>query len=262
MKIYKDIFLCNGNLLAAKGESVSTEKLVEHLIRGDILKESLDIAIPPEQVVEAYLKAEVGAALPLSSRTLKDIAVKMAAAIVSRENNVRRVLQMFSTRDSVTWGHSLRVALITAALASTLDIDGVESVEGALVHDVGKAFMMPLIQKSGKLTPEEFSIVKEHPAIGFRLLKGAKFSNGVAQVALYHHERANGSGYLGLYEEDIPDTAVVVAIADTIDAMASKRSYKEAASMNEVLKVLNEEQEERHLFNKELFKRSLGLITA
>jgi HD-GYP domain-containing protein (c-di-GMP phosphodiesterase class II) len=148
-------------------------------------------------------------------------------------------------RDGYTAGHSGRVSQLSCAIASALNLDPdeVERIRvGALLHDVGKIGIADaVLQKPGRLTEEEFSIVKQHPVIGRRILEGVQgFAPFLAAVEL-HHENWNGSGYpKGQSGEETPIDARIIHVADAYDAMTSDRSYRRGMTheqaMNELFK--------------------------
>ena len=133
------------------------------------------------------------------------------------------------------------------AVALNLNKDHIEIIrEAALLHDIGKiAIPSEVINKPGKLSAEEFEIVKRHTLLGEEMLKSVyrykdeplvKLSE---QICRWHHERYDGNGYPdGLKGEDIPIAAQVVALADAYDALVSKRAYKESLSQAEALDML------------------------
>ncbi len=99
---------------------------------------------------------------------------------------------------------------------------------GSALHDVGK-FLIPsdILNKKEKLTDNEFALIKQHPVLGYDLLKELNIDYHVKQAALSHHERCDGSGYpLGLKTNEIDDHAMIVSIADVYDAMTSARKYR------------------------------------
>lgn len=99
-----------------------------------------------------------------------------------------------------------------------------------LLHDVGKIRIpAELINKPGKLTDEEYNTIKVHPVTGYHILRGISDNNFIAVAAKYHHERYDGKGYPnGLVGDNIPEVARILGVADSYDAMASNRSYREA----------------------------------
>jgi len=111
--------------------------------------------------------------------------------------------------------------------------------KGALLHDIGKIGIPErILGKNGKLTNEEYEIIKSHPILGHNMIKhiGDFDKNGVLDIILYHHERYDGKGYpKGLKGDQIPLFARIVGIADTFDAMTTKRVYRDAFDIEEAL---------------------------
>ena len=104
---------------------------------------------------------------------------------------------------------------------------------GGLFHDIGKIGIPDsILQKQAKLTDEEYSEIKNHPSIGVHILGSAKLFKDILPIVKHHHERYDGRGYpSGLKGEDIPYLARIAAVADTFDAMTSKRSYRDALDL-------------------------------
>jgi putative nucleotidyltransferase with HDIG domain len=144
-------------------------------------------------------------------------------------------------KDRYTCGHSERVAFLAGQLAERIGLSDadVELVRLAgIVHDVGKIGVPEaVLTKAGKLTDSEFDSIKQHPAIGHRILSGIPPLAPVLPAVLHHHERFDGKGYPhGLAGEAIPFFARIVSIADTFDAMSSSRSYRPAMPRDRVLR--------------------------
>ena len=111
---------------------------------------------------------------------------------------------------------------------------------GAFLHDVGKIGIRdPILLKPGKLTPEEFEIMKTHVSLGVEILKKSSWLSGAREVVEFHHEKYDGSGYLqGLQGEAIPINARIFTIADVFDALTSVRHYKASWAVAEAVAVL------------------------
>lgn len=143
-------------------------------------------------------------------------------------------------KDQYTAGHSRRVSLLAARLALKIGFDA-EQTERVricgLVHDVGKIGVPEsVLCKAGKLTDEEFALIKRHPEIGHRILKDIPQFDDVLPGVMHHHERWDGRGYPhGLKGDQIPLVARILALADTFDAMSSNRSYRPALSREQVI---------------------------
>ncbi len=164
---------------------------------------------------------------------------------------LRAMVTALDTRDTETQGHSLRVVRFTLKLAELAGIADKSTLKiyeyGALLHDIGKIGIPDaILRKPDKLSADEWRIMKEHPTIGYNILKRIKFLEDAAQMVLHHHEAYDGSGYPeGLSGESIPLGARIFHVADAIDAMTSDRPYKKAmafdAAASELLKYSNQQ---------------------
>jgi len=148
---------------------------------------------------------------------------------------IKSISSALDAKDAYTHGHSLRVTLYSLMLAKEMGIkeDLMEEIETAgLLHDIGKIGVPEsILCKPGKLTDEEYEIMKTHPGQGKKMLIGIKKLKAVSDWLSSHHERWDGNGYPnGLRGEEIPLTARIIAVADTYDAMTSSRSYRQALS--------------------------------
>jgi HD-GYP domain-containing protein (c-di-GMP phosphodiesterase class II) len=138
-------------------------------------------------------------------------------------------------RDSDTDAHNYRVTLYSLMLAEFIGLakqDIKALIKGAFLHDVGKIGISDnILLKPGKLTDDEFEIMKQHVYLGKDIIQNSKQLMDAKDVIEYHHEKYDGSGYLkGLKGEDIPINARIFSIADVFDALTSKRPYKEQFS--------------------------------
>lgn len=166
----------------------------------------------------------------------------------SREKKEQMFLQTVTAlseavdaKDRYTSGHSKRVAEYSRRIAKRLGKNLEEQDEiyrAGLLHDVGKIRIPEdIINKPGRLTDEEFNIIKIHPITGYNILKGISEDSSIAVAAKHHHERYDGKGYPnGLKGEEIPETARILGVADSYDAMASNRSYRQALPQEVVRK--------------------------
>ncbi|HEX3928624.1 MAG TPA: HD-GYP domain-containing protein [Gemmatimonadales bacterium] len=182
--------------------------------------------------------------------TLQDLYGELDGAYEQLELNVREQLAMMvkaiEARDPYTSGHSRRVCGLSRAIASDLGLtqEEVEDIENAaLLHDVGKihAEFAPLLQKEGKLTDEEWAVMKTHSTKSAELVSlFSHFEGYVVSCVRHHHERWDGRGYPdGVAGDAIPLGARIITIADTIDAMTTNRPYRNALSLDVVLGELN-----------------------
>lgn len=144
-----------------------------------------------------------------------------------------------SREDSL--GHSRFVAAYTVLLAQAAGITNRRTLldieRGALLHDLGKVGIPEdILQKKGPLSDEEMEIIKYHPLIGFAMIEEFSFLQGAAEIVLFHHERFDGTGYpFGLQGEEIPLSARLFSLADTIDAITSDRPYRRSRDFEAAL---------------------------
>ncbi|MEQ9455316.1 MAG: HD-GYP domain-containing protein [Phycisphaeraceae bacterium] len=153
---------------------------------------------------------------------------------------LRALSASIDAKDSYTHGHSHRVALLTRLLAEKIDLDDhrIERLYlSALVHDLGKIGVPEaVLTKDGPLTDEEYDAIKLHPQIGARILADIEAMTDLMPGVLSHHERWSGGGYpQGLSGNAIPFSGRVIALADSFDAMRSRRSYRRAMNHQEAL---------------------------
>ena len=145
---------------------------------------------------------------------------------------VQTLAEAIDAKDTYTNGHSTRVAQYSKEIARRYGYSGKDQDEiymMGLLHDVGKIGVPDeVINKTARLTDEEFALIKEHPVIGFKILDKIKEMPRLQIGAHWHHERYDGKGYPdGLVGEQIPEEARIIAVADAYDAMTSYRSYRD-----------------------------------
>lgn len=138
-------------------------------------------------------------------------------------------------KDVYTNGHSQRVADMSVELGKKLNIskDKLEKLHmAAHLHDVGKIGIPDyILNKNGRLSNEEWILIKKHPSIGYDILCRSEKLKDIGKIVLCHHERWDGRGYPNcLKEREIPIESRVIAVCDTIDAMTSKRPYRKPIS--------------------------------
>ncbi len=144
-------------------------------------------------------------------------------------------------KDAYTAGHSDRVAEISLLIASSLGLDNdtCHMVHmAAHLHDIGKIGIADgILLKSGKLNKFEYEVMKTHSEIGFNIIKNNKELRDISYMILHHHERYDGCGYPhGLSGENIPLGARIIAVADSFDAMVTRRTYKDKMSLDDAIK--------------------------
>ncbi len=151
---------------------------------------------------------------------------------ISRNPGALISLARLKTADDYTYMHSVAVCALMIALAKQLGLDEAQTRSAGiagLLHDLGKAMMpMEVLNKPGKLTNDEFDIIKRHPEEGHKLLLASSGADAIAlDVVLHHHEKTDGSGYpKRLTDKDISHFAKMGAVCDVYDAITSNRPYK------------------------------------
>lgn len=146
--------------------------------------------------------------------------------------NMMATLQIaLEEKDQYTAGHTKRVTGYAQKIAETLGVSAEEMIilrRAGQLHDIGKLVIdVSCIQKPGPLTTEEWGLVKKHPEIGANIVKPMKFLEREGEIIRHHHERIDGQGYPdGLKGEDLCILTKILTVADSFDAMTSKRSYK------------------------------------
>jgi putative nucleotidyltransferase with HDIG domain len=218
---------------------------------------STNLALACATAVLVYLVATVGpAVIALSgvllvaySRLQRDLlqaerhaetARRLAAdAQAQRDGLVRIILDFVDARDQMTARHSAAVARYARRIAQAAGCADAEQRlvhTAALYHDVGKVMFGDRMFKAGKLTDEEWEIVKRHPERGAELVGHLPNHAEVAEIILAHHERIDGRGYpRGLAGEDIPRLSRMISIADTYDVMTGRDSYRQPVSSAEAI---------------------------
>jgi len=156
------------------------------------------------------------------------------------EEVIQALLSMTQFKDPYTANHQIGVSKLATAIAqemglSKLQIDGIRV--SALIHDIGKISLpAEILTKAGTLNTYEMALIQNHVKVGFDILKGLQFPWQVAKIVLQHHERNDGHGYPNhLTESDICIEAKVLAVADTIEAMAHFRPYRPALGIEAAL---------------------------
>jgi len=177
-------------------------------------------------------------------RELEESMERLEKAI----SGIIRVLALSQeARDPYTAGHQKRVSLIAGSIAREMGLDP-ETIKGIVIaseiHDIGKISVpAEILSKPGKLTDNEFGIIKEHPIVGYDILRDIDFPWPLADSVRQHHERIDGSGYPdGLKADEIIIEAKIIMAADVIEAMASFRPYRPPLGLEKALEEINGKQ--------------------
>lgn len=194
------------------------------------------------------------------SSTLNDIALRnrkidinalfeQTTKLSAATTNTFQLMDILSNiryYDDSTYAHSLNVALLSNILGTWLHFDEENlkllTVSGML-HDIGKILIPPeIIKKKGRLTKEEFEIIKKHPLNGYALLKSQNIDERIAQVAILHHEKSDGSGYpFGLKQEKLNAFSKIITLVDVYEAMTANRCYRDGICPFTVIKLYEDE---------------------
>ncbi|UCD99613.1 MAG: response regulator [Chloroflexota bacterium] len=180
----------------------------------------------------------------IRSRLGRSQQLLLAQLQESYEASLIMLANAIEVRDPYTRGHVERVMNYAQTIAEYLGWTAIEINNlrfGSILHDIGKINIAAnVLNKQGPLNDEEWAEMRKHPEMGAELVKGIHYLEPALPVILYHHERWNGKGYpFGLKEEKIPISSRIVAIADSFDAMTTRRPYREelkpGEAFNEIL---------------------------
>ena len=204
------------------------------------------------------------------------IAIENSRLFEKQQQMLEQQKQLFSSfvdtlvasidaRDKITSGHSSRVKLYAQLICEYMGIDENQASlieQAAILHDIGKIGIRDsVLQKEGKLTPEEYSHIQEHAKITYDILSkiyNTKDTEQIALIAASHHEKYNGQGYYrGLKGEEIPLGGRILAVADVFDAITSKRHYRDKMPIKNVISILIEDSGSH--FDPEITKNFLSI---
>ncbi len=171
------------------------------------------------------------------NRELKDTNSMLEKAYLESIETLRYTVE---AKDSYTRGHSDRVSELSVLLGKKVNLseEDLKTLKiGGLFHDIGKIGVPDsILLKESKLTEDEYSEIKNHPSIGAHILSTATIFKELIPIVKHHHERYDGHGYPSqLQGDDIPYLARITAIADSFDAMTSRRTYRDSLPMNTVI---------------------------
>tara|TARA_B100000795_G_scaffold267527_1_gene252538 strand:+ start:950 stop:2503 length:1554 start_codon:yes stop_codon:yes gene_type:complete len=227
----------------------------------DLSADQVVIPIKNESLIVAFIYIETGVALAQSERALIEVFAGHCSSILENINlyedldqtyqqSINTLAEIAEFKDDDTAMHLNRIAGYTQLLATELGLPPKEAKEwgqASRLHDVGKLGIPDsILQKPGKLTEDEFEIMRTHTTIGGAIV-GRMHRMGVAKdIALGHHEHWNGNGYpKGLKGDRIPLAARVVALVDVFDALVNKRCYKEEWSIQHAIDYLHVNKEKQ-----------------
>ena len=248
----------NGGIVADGIDSMAAHRILDRL--GDAPRSSVvgdDLVVSPVRreaeplgILAAGDRLSGNGAMSSFESKLVETAAGHLAVFLDNARLYRDLDAMFlgslsalvsaiEAKDPYTRGHSQRVALLSRDLAEAAGFPAafVKDIHiSGLVHDIGKIGVPEVVlRKQGRLDDAEYEAIKQHPEVGFRILRDIPQLAPILDGVRYHHERYDGHGYPhGLAGEAIPVSARIIALADTFDAMSSNRTYRSARSRIEV----------------------------
>ena len=171
---------------------------------------------------------------------------RYADELESAESVLLALARSIEAKDPYTEGHCERLSSYAVKFGTRLGLESEEITAlriGGVVHDIGKvAVPDAILLKPSALTPDEWSVMREHPTVGARICSGLKSFKLVVPIIRHHHEKMNGLGYPdGLKRDEIPRAARVLQIVDVFDALTTERPYKKAMSDDAAIRVMQEE---------------------
>jgi len=251
MRVNKNIYNDQGTLIVPNMR-VLTHKEVQLLTRQGVTLSDQDVEpVRLAYLIESTIR-EVRELFAFAKQTdripYEDVQSKIMPIILSMSThpNLNQILFYLEVHDEYVYRHSIAVALLSKLIGKARGFDDQQTLElmtAGFLHDIGKSRVPgAILNKPGKLTDEEFAIVKEHTLHGFEILKNSEgLPERHAYVALQHHEREDGSGYpFGLKADQIDVYSKIVAVADVFHAMVSNRVYKSSLPLYQVLKELSD----------------------
>ncbi len=158
---------------------------------------------------------------------------------------VKAIIEALDAKDSFTLGRSKRVAFYALKIVNHLALPATEASQielAGLLHDIGMIGVAEdILNKTQKLTPEEFEKIKMHVQYSVKILEDIKQLRKITEIIKYHHEHYDGNGYpYGLKGEEIPLGSRIIAIADAYDSMISNRAYRKSLSVQEALDIIEQ----------------------
>lgn len=235
-------------MITAAGDDENIHKRAFELGANDFLSKPVNSVVFKARIINLLTNYQNQILLEDKAKLLEKEVEKATKNLLDREHETLIILgKTAEYKDPETASHVARVAYYSKLLAKGYGLNEKEQdilFYAAPFHDLGKIGIEDkILLKPARLTPEEFEIMKNHPKIGYEILKNSQseYLQAGAIIALTHHEKINGSGYPnGLKDDDIHIFGRIVAIADVFDALTSFRPYKQAWSFEDAVKYLQE----------------------
>jgi HD-GYP domain-containing protein (c-di-GMP phosphodiesterase class II) len=258
----------------SRKQTDETVKPISRTIVPDELKEAIhDANLPPQEKAKAVQKHSITLISNLldnpTTENIKDTkkVISEVVDLVLNDDDTSYYLLSITSHDFYTYTHSVNVGFQAVLLSKALFKKSVghdmhELGAGFFLHDLGKVHIdLDIINKPGKLTEEEMNQMKQHPLMGYRVLRDTnQLSDECAKIVLQHHERYDGKGYPhGLKGNDIHLYGRICSIADVYDALTPDRPYRQKMQPFQALKIMKEEMINH--FHKDLFEQFVLLFT-
>jgi len=226
------------------GRSIELEREIKERLRMEkelrLVKQELEDRVSRRTEELSLMNQELHGRVMETHRSRSQLEHAMEKLAKALEGTIDAMSLTIEMRDMYTAGHQRRVAQLAVAIAEEmkLPVDKIEGIRMAgIIHDIGKIAMpAEVLTKPARLSKIEVQLIREHPRVGFNILKKIDFPWPVAQIILQHHERMDGSGYPdGLSGEAILLEARILAVADVVEAMSSHRPYRPALGVEKAL---------------------------
>lgn len=196
---------------------------------------------------DMYLKnIKVPILISLNNNKHMSIEAKKVLEAIINDDIISSRLEILGKHDKYTKTHSINVGILSFFLAFNRNYNTEELitiVKGALLHDIGKSKIpLEILNKPGRLTPEEFTKIQNHSERGYEMIKNEDISDEIKNIVLYHHARLDGSGYPKLKEGDIlKENIQIVSLCDVFDALIGDRIYKPGMSKLSAYRIIHSE---------------------
>ena len=225
-----------------------------------LLKGKCEFYLDNERIVlEPFELLEINTTSGFNIYALEEISLLYISLSDSKINlktdELSKQIERLENKDDYLNGHNYRVSkyalIILEEMGLKLNTDNLNYA--ASYHDIGKIKISPdIVHKESSLTPKEFEVMKMHPIYSYEIIKPI-LGEDIAYIAKCHHEKLDGSGYpLHLKGDAIPIEAQIIAVADIFDALTTKRTYRDAYSFNDAIKIM-EADVINHKINKEAY---------
>lgn len=253
----------NGSIVANKAKEPVKETPPEPE-KKDPTAVSFSEKLKNDAVLAAKQLFAEGASTKEISSTSAELSQDISNTVLSAGVNANICIQDLRVTDEYTYQHSVDVGVLAAQLAKRLGWNRERismAAQSGILHDIGKKHVpLEILNKPGRLTDDEFAIMKLHPVYAYKELSGIReMANEIKLGAFEHHEKINGKGYpRGLSGNQISEIAQVLAIADVYDALTSKRAYKDGMSSARAVGIMSEMMDG---FNTKFFTVFLNCIT-